>query len=194
MTFPSHPLEMSLETLSAAHWPPPPPDASPAVGAGETAGKPRRSPGPPLPAPPRGRKPAPAVTASPGPPAHPDGGSLAPRRPRPRPPPQSGPGARSQGNTFCPRACRPARLSRSLLPASPSSPLLRPRRSPLPPRAPGLAGAVLIGSQGWTAQPGLLPALPPRGARRGRARQEPRRDALCPLGRPQSPPPALQGR
>lgn len=121
---PSHPLEMSLETLSAARWPPPPPDASPAVEAGEAAGKPERSPWGPwtasLGAASRPTRPPARPTASPRPArSHPDGElSGAPAGRSPRPPPQSGPGARSQGETHSARTpAGPARLSRSLLPA-----------------------------------------------------------------------------
>lgn len=63
-----------------------------------------------------------------------------------------------------PRFARPSSLARS----APSI--------PLPPRAPGLSEPVLTRSRGWTAQPGPLPALPPR-ARRGCTSQAPGRDA-----------------
>lgn len=175
---------MSLETLSAAHWPPPRPDASPAVGAGEAAGKPERSPWGPWTSSPgaasRPTQPPARPTASPRPArSHPDGErSRAPAGQSPRPPPQSGPGARSQGETHSARApAGPARLSRSLLPASPSSPLLRPRRSPSSSSGARPRGACpdrVTRADGTTR---TSPCPPSPRARRGRARQEPRRDA-----------------
>ncbi|XP_061019944.1 proline-rich protein 2-like [Dama dama] len=118
---PSHPLETSLETLSAARGPRPRPTPALRWGRGKQLGNRGGlpgDPGPPLPAPPRGRpgpRPGPRRPAR----SHPDGElSRAPAVRSPRPPPQSGPGARSQGETHSARApAGPARLSRSFLPA-----------------------------------------------------------------------------
>ena len=157
----------------------------PAVGAGEAAGKPERAPRGPWAVPPgaasRPARPPAGPTPSPWParPPAPRRGALAhpgPAGPSPRPPPQPGPLTRSQGDTFRrARASHGPSPQRAPSPPSPNSGSVDP---PLPPLGPGLAEPVLTRSRGRTAQPGLLPARPPSPrARRGCARQEPRRDA-----------------
>lgn len=176
---PSHPLEMSLETLSGARWPPPcggGRGSSWETGAGSpgTLGGSSRRRLAAGPAPGRAH----AVLAA-RPPARAPTGSTRPLRAgRPEPPPSTParPTDQIAGRHITPRA----RLSRSFLPALALAPLpqLRLRRFPSSSSGAGLAEPVLTRSRGRTAQPGLLPARPPSPrARRGCARQEPRRDA-----------------
>lgn len=190
---------VAAETLRCRSLAPAPARRQPCGGGGGSgAGKPGGlpgDPGPPLPAPPRGRPgPRQGHSIPAARPLAPRRGALSrPGRPEPRPPPQSGPGPDHRENTFCPRACRPRASLGSLLPASPSSPLLRPRRSLFSSGARP-RGPVLIGSQGvdGTAQDFSCPPSPegPPQPRQAGAAQR----CSVSSGRPQSPPPALQGR
>lgn len=174
---PSHPLELSLETLSGSPRPPPRArlDASPAAGAGRQLGNQSGLPGDPggpsrrL----RAAGPAPLARATESPQRAPTEATRTPRLPArvaavlPRLTGRIGSGQTASR----PRPCRPS-SQRARGPVHPSS----------------SSGARPCGARPdpvtrWTAQPGPLPALPPSPrARPGRTRQEPGRDAPALLG------------
>lgn len=175
---------MSLETLSAARGPRPRPTPALRWGRGKQLGN--RSglpgdPGPPLPAPPRGRPgPRQGPRRPRGPPARtPTGSSLALRpfgAPALHPSPAQGPDHRERhtppARLPAPRASHGPSSQRS-----PSSPLLRPRRYPSSSSGARPRGARpdRVTRADGTAR--ISPCPPSPRARRGRARQEPRRDA-----------------
>ena len=139
-------------------------------------------PGPPLSAPPRGRPgPRQGPQRPRGPPARtPTGSSLAPQpagAPALHPSPAQGPDHRER-HTPPARLPAPRASHGPCSQRSPSSPLLRPRRSPSSSSGAQPRGARpdRVTRADGTARTSPCPPSP--RARRGRARQEPRRDAL----------------
>ena len=193
---PSHPLEMSLETLSGARWPPPcgggrgssweTGEGSPGTLGGSSRRRLATGPAP-------GR--AHAVPVARPPARAPTGSTCPPRTGRPEPPPSTParPTDQIAGRHIPPRA----RLSRSFPPARALAPLpqLRLRRSPSSSSGARPRGARpdpvtrADGTARTSPCPPSLPEGPSRLRQAGAAQR-----CSCPLGRPQSPPPARLGR
>ena len=179
---PSHPLEMSLETLSAARGPRRA-RRQPCGGGGGAAGKPERPPRGPWAASPgaasRPARPPARPPASPRPArSHRDAElSRAPAVRSPRPAPSPARGQITGRHTPPARPPTPRASHGPSSQRSPSAPLLRPRRCPSSSSGARLRGARpdRVTRADGTARASPCPPSP--RARRGRARQQPRRDA-----------------